>query len=128
MVYNTGMDAGTIGKKGEGYACDFLARKGYEIIDRNVRFPAGELDIVARAGDGTLVFVEVKTAGSFSNDGFRPEDHMTAAKVKKFRRVASLYANAKPRMVDNSKGFRLDLIALAKVGNDFVVNHYENVA
>ncbi len=122
------MDAGMIGKAGEGYACVFLARKGYKIIERNVRLPAGELDIVARAGDGTLVFVEVKTAGNFSSEGFCPEDHMTAAKIRKFRRAASLYANAKPRMIDESKGFRLDLVALAKVGNDFVANHYENVA
>lgn len=47
------------GKEAETAAERFLRRKGYTILDRNVRFGRGELDIVARIGE-TLVFVEVK--------------------------------------------------------------------
>ena len=47
------------GKEAEAVAERFLRRKGYTILDRNVRFGRGELDIVARIGE-TLVFVEVK--------------------------------------------------------------------
>ena len=50
-----------LGKFGEDLACEYLVKKGYKIIDRNFRKPWGELDIITRAPDKTLVFVEVKT-------------------------------------------------------------------
>jgi putative endonuclease len=50
----------TLGGRGEDMAVRFLKGKGYRIIGRNFRCPAGEIDIIARDG-GTLVFVEVKT-------------------------------------------------------------------
>ncbi|MBF0440261.1 MAG: YraN family protein, partial [Magnetococcales bacterium] len=36
-----------------------LQKKGYQILDRNVRFRGGELDVVAKQGE-ILVFCEVK--------------------------------------------------------------------
>ena len=54
-----------IGRWGEEIAAQFLQQKGYEILQRNVRTPYGELDIVARCG-ATIVFVEVKTRTSSS--------------------------------------------------------------
>ncbi|WP_235527966.1 YraN family protein, partial [Sphingomonas sp. Leaf38] len=48
------------GRRGERLAGWWLRLKGWSILDRRVRTPAGEVDIVARKG--TLVaFVEVKT-------------------------------------------------------------------
>lgn len=117
----------SLGKEGEEYACGILVKEGYAIIERNTRMRIGEIDIIARAPDGTLVFVEVKTVKGFSSEGFHPEDHMTPKKIKNFRASASLYANARKDLVKNNAGFRLDLVALSKVGNDFVVRHYENV-
>ena len=49
-----------IGAFGETFAAHELQRRGYDIIERNVRFPDGEIDIVAGEG-GETVFVEVKT-------------------------------------------------------------------
>lgn len=117
----------SLGKEGEEYACGILVKEGYAIIERNTRMRLGEIDIIARAPDETLVFVEVKTIKGFSSEGFHPEDHMTQKKIKNFRASASLYANARKDLVKNNTGFRLDLVALSKVGNDFVVRHYENV-
>ncbi len=37
----------------------YLARKGYEILERNYRTRHGEIDLVMR-GERVLVFVEVK--------------------------------------------------------------------
>jgi putative endonuclease len=48
-----------LGKMGEDLACDELARRGYEILERRYRTRYGEIDIVARSGP-SLVFVEVK--------------------------------------------------------------------
>ncbi len=48
-----------LGQAAELQAERYLRRKGFRILDRNVRSPLGELDLVARSGQ-VLVFVEVK--------------------------------------------------------------------
>ncbi|MCP9874715.1 YraN family protein [Synechococcus sp. Cruz CV-v-12] len=50
-----------IGAQGEQLACMFLERRGYKILDRNVKAPMGEADVLAEAPGGTIVLVEVKT-------------------------------------------------------------------
>jgi putative endonuclease len=49
-----------LARTGEDAAAHSLASKGYTILHRNIRFPEGELDIVAK-WEKTLVFIEVKT-------------------------------------------------------------------
>ena len=49
-----------IGRYGERVAARYLSDAGMEIVDRNWRCPAGELDLVARHGR-IVVFAEVKT-------------------------------------------------------------------
>ena len=46
-------------RAGERMAEEFLALRGYEILDRNVRSGRGEVDLIAREQD-SIVFVEVK--------------------------------------------------------------------
>ncbi len=50
----------TLGQWGEQEAVRLLRKAGYRILERNVRTPVGEIDIVARQG-GVLAFVEVRT-------------------------------------------------------------------
>ncbi len=54
------------GQESESSAEQFLRRKGYAILERNLRTTIGELDLVAE-DHGVLVFVEVKarTTGAF---------------------------------------------------------------
>lgn len=47
------------GRRAEDLAAAFLAAKGFEIVERNFRAKAGEIDVVARDGD-EMVFVEVR--------------------------------------------------------------------
>jgi len=47
------------GQESELLAEQFLAAKGYRIVERNLRSPLGELDLVAE-DHGVLVFIEVK--------------------------------------------------------------------
>ncbi len=51
------------GEEGELAAIDYLQARGYRIIKHHARTPYGEIDIVARKGEG-LYFVEVKTRRS----------------------------------------------------------------
>ena len=51
------------GRRGERLAAWWLRLKGWSILDRRVRTPAGEVDLVARRGT-MLAFVEVKARGS----------------------------------------------------------------
>jgi putative endonuclease len=66
-----------LGRRGEQLAAERLAALGFEIVARNFRCPAGEIDLVARL-NGTWVFVEVRT-----RRGQRfgtPEDSITLRK------------------------------------------------
>jgi putative endonuclease len=53
-----------LGRYGEDLAAAHLVAAGMELLDRNWRCREGELDVVAREPDGTVVFVEVKTRSS----------------------------------------------------------------
>lgn len=47
------------GRQGERIAAWWLRLKGWSILDRRVRTPAGEIDLVARRG-AMVAFIEVK--------------------------------------------------------------------
>ena len=53
------MNKRVAGELGERIAAGFLAVKGYEILEKNVRYARREIDILARDGN-MLVAVEVK--------------------------------------------------------------------
>lgn len=63
-----------IGARFEAHALAFLRREGFECVARNVNCRGGELDLVMRERDGTLVFVEVRARA-------RPEFGGAAASV-----------------------------------------------
>ena len=60
------------GDAAESVARAYLIRGGLKFIEANYRTPGrggGEIDLVMRAPDGTLVFVEVRQRGSRSHGG-----------------------------------------------------------
>lgn len=116
-----------LGRLGENLACEYLVKKGYKIIDRNFRQKWGELDIISKAPDRTLVFVEVK-AMQENPGGLRPEDQLTKAKLKKLKKTASLYAGHRQELIKDNKGWRIDLVALTISGENCDIKHYENIA
>ena len=56
------------GRLGEQAAAEHLRRRGFEILARNVRTAAGEIDLVAAAAS-TIAFVEVKTTRRVARGG-----------------------------------------------------------
>jgi putative endonuclease len=111
-----------VGQIGEDIAYQYLLSKEYKVIERNVRYPWGEIDIICIKRDKTLVFVEVKALKMFNSSVkhcnecftkcFTPEDNLNSAKLKKIRRTAILYANSHPELIDEEKGWQIDLIAI----------------
>lgn len=109
------------GSSGEGVAAAHLAARGYDIIERNVRLPEGEIDIVARDGS-TVVLVEVRTRrGDALGDGL---DSVDARKATRLRTLAAAYAARHGVASD----VRIDVIAidLAADGRLLGVRHVEN--
>lgn len=51
----------TLGDAFELHALRYLMRRGLALIARNVRYRGGEIDLVMRDRDGTIVFVEVRS-------------------------------------------------------------------
>ncbi|MFH1021958.1 MAG: YraN family protein [Planctomycetota bacterium] len=76
------------GASGEDEAAKRLHKKGYKILERNVRFSHGEIDIVALDGP-VLCFVEVKSRRSAR---FGPAAlAVTPAKQRKIKKLAEAY-------------------------------------
>lgn len=84
------MDKTAVGRRGEEEAAAYLARHGVLVVERNVRFPDGELDLVAREGE-TLVFVEVKSRADGSMG--RAAEAVTRRKRARVVRAARRYLN-----------------------------------
>ncbi len=103
-----------LGDIGENIACDFLEKRGFEIIERNYLRKWGEIDIITRKSS-LIHFVEVKSvtharpltpeparnasqseAGGRSDGGqgtseYRPEDNMHPWKLKRLSRAIQTY-------------------------------------
>lgn len=82
------------GRIGERRAAAFLAERGYRIVDRNVRTPAGEIDLVV-SGGGRIVFVEVKAWGSFGVADLAAV--VNGRKRLRIARAAAAYLTGNPR-------------------------------
>jgi putative endonuclease len=117
-----------IGAKGEEMAVEHIKSKGCEILAKNYRQKFGEIDIVARAPDHTLIFIEVKTVLINELIGLTPEDNITTRKLNIVKRMANFFAAKHPELIDEDKGWRVDLIAIDLSQNGkFSIRHYENI-
>jgi putative endonuclease len=114
------MQRDELGRAGEDLAASFLARAGFEIVDRNVRYREGEIDLVVARG-GLLVFVEVKARRSRAFGS--PAEAVTFRKAARIRRLAVRYlAERRPR----ASGIRFDVVEVAQQGDSFRVTHLED--
>ena len=77
-----------LGAAGESAAARHLERRGYRVVEANVRCRLGEIDIVA-IDAGVIVFVEVK--GNRGGQYGAPEEMVTLAKQRRLTRLAGWY-------------------------------------
>jgi len=95
------------GEKGEVIAREYLIKKGYKIVEENVRFKGiGELDIVALDGK-ELVIVEVKSRAS--NEFGEPLQSITKAKIKNILKATELFIFSREILYED---IRFDVIAV----------------
>ncbi len=112
------------GQVGENAARSYLEKLGYKVVDTNYRCPLGEIDIVARDND-TTVIVEVRTR---TGSGFGiPEESITPGKARRLRRLALYYLQSVYR---REVPCRIDLVAVtinSATHNVVRVNHIQNI-
>ena len=94
------------GQRGEALAARWLKAQGYVVERANVRFPVGELDLVAREG-GTLCFVEVRSADAGAL--VEPLASVDARKQQRLIRAARWYVN---RLRELPPEIRFDVVAV----------------
>jgi putative endonuclease len=83
-----------MGDTGEEVACKYLVNKGFSVVERNYLKPWGEIDIVAQKGEGRtkkLYFIEVKTVTRETTSGYRPEENVHPAKLRRLHRAIQTY-------------------------------------
>lgn len=144
-----------LGDFGEDVCCGYLEYIGSKIIERNFFTKFGELDVIAKSSDKTLLFIEVKTLDLRQNRlksyaesyphlngkvmeyvrqlkeanriDFMPEDEMSQKKIGNFKRISEWYANKNNTLV-NKTGYRLDFAAITLFDDYISLRYYKNIS
>lgn len=93
------------GRRGEKLAAWYLRLKGWRVLDRRVRTPRGEIDLVARRGR-VVAFIEVKWRE-------RAADLGDAIDAYRLRRVVAATEAVAHRYARSGEDIRIDVILLA---------------
>lgn len=112
------MNKNSLGRLGENLASSFLANRGIKTIERNVRTPFGEIDIIGK--DRTKIyFVEVKTR---SSDKFgSPSEAIT--NLKKEHMVNSALYYLKGKAID----FEIGVVTIMKEENGYRFEYIKDI-
>ncbi len=100
------------GRSAEALAEQWLQKKGYHILERNLRLGGGELDLIAQHHD-TLVFIEVKgrRTTQFGGAPYAIDDR----KKRQIIKLASYYLS---RHGLSNQLCRFDVILITGTGQD----------
>ncbi len=112
-----------LGQRGEALAEAHLTGLGYQLVARNYRCPAGEIDRVMRLADGTWVFVEVRARRSARFGP--PEASLTPRKRQHLIAAAQTYLQAQAQ---DTAAWRIDVVAveLSPAGQVVRLEVFEN--
>ncbi|MDF8263820.1 YraN family protein [Luteipulveratus flavus] len=127
MATQTGSGAPrqAVGRYGEAVAARFLQDKGLQVLDRNWRCAAGEIDIVAYdEASRCVVIVEVKTRRSSTYGS--PVEAVTWSKATRLRRLAAAWLHANDAHPD---AVRIDVIGVVRPPRGAAqITHLQDVA
>jgi len=107
------------GYEGEQLAADFLAQKGFEIVERNYRYKHSEIDLIVKKANW-LIFVEVKTRSSYAF-GY-PEEFVDYKKVKLILEGADHYIYK----INWQGNVRYDIVSIRLGRNKTEIVHLED--
>ena len=93
------------GRNAESVAAWFLRLKGWRILDRRVKTPRGEIDLIARRWR-TVCFVEVKWRATAAELNLAIDEY-------RLRRVAEAVNAVAHRYARNGETLRIDVLQLA---------------
>jgi len=115
-------DKRLLGRWGQEQCEKFLKKQGYKTLTRNYSCSSGEIDLIMTAGDGTVVFVEVKAR---ADEKFADaESAITAGKKQRMTKTANLFL--RKYKLDNMPGrFDVVIVMLDEKGKP-QIRHYEN--
>ena len=106
-------DPKQLGRRGEDRALKWYLDRGYELIERNWRCRAGEIDLIVSTCDA-VVFVEVKTRTSARHG--TPFEAVGPAKQRRLRQLAAIWLSANP--CRGRRSVRFDVAAVVGAGVD----------
>ena len=110
-----------LGRYGEELAARYLADQGMELLDRNWRCGAGELDIVAQDGPH-IVCVEVKTR---TGEGYgHPAEAVAGQKLRRQYILAAEWCASNGRRF---RDVRIDVVAIVLRAGGPSIEHYRAV-
>jgi putative endonuclease len=95
-----------LGLEGELIASEYLAGKGYQILERNWRYRKLEVDLIAEY-EGELVFVEVKLRSAQVHGN--PRDFVGKTKQSNLIKAADAYVEK----MEIDKNSRFDIIGIS---------------
>ena len=108
-----------LGKRGEQLAARYFRSRGCDVIAHNVRYAVGEIDLIVREPDGSIVIVEVKTR---RGSGYGVAEAVTPRKLARLRKAAAQWLNGKPLTT-----VRFDVVAITVAADSWSVEHFRGV-
>jgi putative endonuclease len=112
------MNKNSLGRIGESLASNFLAKRGIKTIERNVRTPFGEIDIVGE-DSSKIYFVEVKMRSSEKFGA--PSEAIT--NLKKEHMVNSALYYLKGKAID----FEIGVVTIMKGERDYKFEYIKDI-
>ena len=97
------------GRDAESAAALWLRLKGYRILDRRVKTPKGEIDLIASKGK-MLIFVEVKARDEMG----KALDAVTPDLQRRVQDAANIWVSRKPKLANWL--WRFDIVLIAPGG------------
>ncbi len=110
------------GRRAEREAALFLRRRGYRVLEQNLRTPFGEIDLVAAKGEW-IVFVEVKARSS--EEFGTPVEGLRSRQQGRIRRAAEWFL-AKRKWSERDRRFDLIAVDLDERGRVLRIEHIQD--